>query len=263
MSKECHPTFASVRMAVTWSILCELMWRHMQSCNLWILETHPCSAQYYCFGIYVLEHNQLTDKHICDFNINSENFHVSTPYSQPRPILESQRIRSGSDYVHTYLSYPDEVVDQIECLLGLPANRKKSPTTPAILAIRLIAELLKRDALSRRLWADCGWYDDSYSAGVRPELQKVPEIRTEIPPENSDWKVQAKPASSYWILHNNTNFGAIPYPKSEHRIMIFGLNGLLYTQGTPLRCWSFWDEYQSNGHRLLPIIHKIEDEFFE
>ncbi len=244
--------------AVTWRIVAELIRRH-HAHRLRVYETHPGGGQCDCLSIYVGEAG-FDSRHLCDFNQQSQHLHIFNTYSTPRRRLDDLRWPDGNDYVSPHLGNEEAkvVVDDIEALVGLPllAGKSLPSTTPPTLIFRLIAGVLERHMLSREtLDVRCGWHDSSGMEGsyIRDELQLLPGVASELPTGSTDWQIQARVASRFWLI-------SVALPEKERAPKaVLDLQGRVHFVSNPAEPWSVWGEYQINQRRLLPILDRLEE----
>lgn len=248
----------SIRSAVTWRIVTELIRRHHQRFSLRVYELHPGGGQYDCLAILGGEGGDSFAKQIAHFNIQSQHLHVFHPLDTESS--NPQRVGlPDNDYVLAFLQADDprEVVDRIERALGMPqVQAPLPPSTPAVLGLRVIAGLLERFALSRlQLEARCAWHDSSGMEGSYPVmswLAPFPSLRDKVKAHNQalDWVHLARVAGRVW------------------RVGPVGMNeqGFAIDLGTAEACalgnvsdrTSLWKIYQQRGYQVGLVVDWLE-----
>lgn len=243
-----------LRTAITWHIACELMRRHKESCDLFVLERHPGGGQYDCLALFSHWHG---DHHntLCDFNQQSQHLHVWGHLLARRAELSDLGWRDGNDYVLAYLSDPARTISQIEDLLGLPryAAAHHPPTTPPVLTIHLISALLDRFALGTEVVLAFMGYEDTSGegGGLRDALKHYPAVMASLSAETSFDPALERRAAKFWFLSTVKDQESPP--------VLLDMRGKLYAIANPNEPWDFWHEYQVNGRELRPIVNRIEE----
>ncbi len=242
-----------LRTAVTWHIICELLRRHKESCDLWVLETHPGGGQYDCLSLFHRWPGAHSN-HLCDFNQQSQHLHVWGHYRTPRAELSELRWPDGNDYVLAYLAAPERTLAQIEDLVGLPryAAKHHPPTTPPILIFRIISAVLDRYALSMDVMLAFMGYEDTsgFGGGLREALRWYPTVWADVSASADAEDGGARKAAKYWLLSRPQDVSAPP--------VLLDMRGKVYAIAKPDKPWDCWHEYQVNGRKLLPIVHRVE-----
>ena len=197
-------------------------------------------GQYDCLSLYA-DNGQ---RHLCDFNRPSEHLHI---WYSNNDDAKGLRWPDQNNYVQAFLRAEDPkvVVDQIEAALGLPYshNHKLPSSSPSVLMMRLVAEVLEQTALSR-MNVDIRWaiYDSSGMAGTHIEssLFDLEEYRQEASQVG-----QEKVASRCWVLYYRDTFA------------IIDLRGKLLLKSSLSEPWNVWVEYQA-GQKIPTLANQCE-----
>lgn len=235
-----HRVCFKISTAVAWRMLTELCRRHHATQKLRVYETHPGGGQYDCLSLYADD----GQRHLCDFNRSSEHLHIWHPsYEQ----ADGLRWPDHNNFVQAFLRAddPKAVVDELETALRLPnsQNHKLPSSSPPVLMMRLVAEVLEHAALSRT-HADIRWaiHDSSGIEGTysKRNLFDIDEYRQEACQIGRD-----KVASRCWFLHYRETYA------------IADLRGVLRLKSNPKDMWNVWAEYQA-GRTIHALAHQCE-----
>lgn len=240
--------------AVTWRIIAELFRRHHTNLRLHLIETYAGGGQYDCLSLY-LSRKDFIDTLLCHFNLPTSHFHVFDAYQPPRLAESDLAWPDGNDYVQAYLTRddPNDIVDGIEGVLGLPVVYQRSPITPAVLTLQIIAGLMDRLALSHdALWIRCGWYDSSGDEGsyIRRELQHTFGIKLYLS-KRADWKEKVQAASRYWLLFSEKAGG------ERTLVALIDTKGFIYFADRQRSLMRTWEIYQTNGRDIEAIVNEV------
>ena len=242
----------SVCAAASWRVLAELMRRHLQKYDLRVLRTHPCSGQYDCLSVYGPNAADPYGVSLCDFNApvgTVHRFHgladgVVAVGAADRLELTGRLLASDD---------PKQLVDEVEKFLGWPPVSGRLPfENPAVLAFRLIADLLERTVLHRSpLEVDCAWLDDSGGASVQSWTHSVPAAREALGrlPVTASWRQRMRLAARFWAVEARKGL-------ADTRRVVFDLkSGDVWGEGFQLAAFG---AFSARKGRLLPVLHEIE-----
>lgn len=155
--------------AATWRIITELVRRHGAAEDLGLFQLHPGLSGDGIFTLTSLSRwhaRQLegTGGEIWFGLGGGHRGSLGVPHSFDSPgAAGTSDGDDGFSYVDAFLRGHDpiEVVNEVERLAGLPANRQVPASTPRDVTYRVIAELLERRALARTGFSVFSGYMDS------------------------------------------------------------------------------------------------------
>lgn len=238
----------AVSKAIAWRIIAELFRRYQASCNLFVAETAPIGGFYHGLSLFARD-NGFPGKELIFINDNG-NFHFHLPFAEGPPVDVDLGWNPDADqaYALAFLEAldPKEQIDAIATKIGFPEPKGASlpESTPAVLAIRLIAALLERHMLGRvapqviNAWLE---------ADLHPELGQFYGMVARDMPEGS-WEEKAKVALHYWIIR---------MPRGGEVLM--DIRGQLHCPDRLSAPWDFADDYARLGRRLEPLVNRLEE----
>lgn len=159
----CRTLRPGLALAVTWRVLTELWRRHHTTHNLRLLETHPGVSERGQLCLLVNPRpGQVMDCPRLVLNLGGPTGTFQ--------VLASGQVQAEGRYLWPFLTEnPVLVVDRLERHLGLNAPPSLPASTPQVLMMRLIAELLSAACLDRDgLGVETAWMDWSGGVSVRP-----------------------------------------------------------------------------------------------
>jgi hypothetical protein len=228
-----------VSTAIAWRIMTELCRRHHATQKLQIYETHPCSGQYDCLSLYASVGDKY--RHLCDFNRQSDHLHIWYPNHE---LTHELHWPDHNNYVQAVLQANDhkDVVNQIESILLLPNTHNHKSSTPPVLMMRIVAEVLEQTALSRKN-IDIRWaiHDSSGMEGtsVKSGLFDIDEYKRE-----AELIGQDKVANRCWFLHYQETNAVIDF------------RGILRLQSNNYEPWYILNDYNA-GQKACDLADKL------
>ncbi|MFO0713626.1 MAG: hypothetical protein U0353_27485 [Sandaracinus sp.] len=189
-----------VLAACSWRLIAELYRRHAHRGTLRIIHFHPGLS---AWGVLRLQEGwERPDAPRIDVSLGGgdDGLLVVEPW---RPV-EAPPIARWPDrnLVRALLAAPDPktVIDDVEASAGLGPIEQLPPSTPSVVAVRAIAEVLARHALGRRsLRASCGFHDASPDPFITSWARTAPTI--EIPSAGPYTAATTERANRIWALH--------------------------------------------------------------
>ncbi len=193
----------TVRQAVTWRFVAELMRRHQRRIDLHVCELHPEGGAYDCVSLFA----GAFQRHLCDFNLVSQHLHAYRGDGRGGERQVSFPRVEDDDYVQALLAAPDlrVVIDTVEQALALPPQRGPlGPDTPAVLVSRVIATFFERRAFAPKLYdARCGCAQTSWPAALtRHWCGRVPTVAAALGRlgRSASWEELAAVAARLWCV---------------------------------------------------------------
>jgi hypothetical protein len=187
----------SVKAAIAWTIIAEVVRNHGGASDLRVMEMHPGGGQYHLLRIY---------------RVRGEDGGVYESASAP---LGELNLLSGMmrgflpghdedvEWLRIWLTNPDPemLVDVAIQTFGLSVVTELPLTTRRIFGCRLMAALLGATMLNRDyIVAGMGFVDTSgYGGGVHPELRRFRSILPD--PTSAGDAAQMSRAADCWLLY--------------------------------------------------------------
>ena len=149
--------------ALAWRVIAELYRRHAHECFFHILEVHP--------GISVRGQLRLVVGEVSGLGSPSNpgiTFHLGGPSGTCDVTAIHGTTVSGFNYVASMIAQdPALTVDRLEAALGLRRSAVVPTSSPSILAVRLMADVMCHEWLARTpLRVTAGWVDASAGCHV-------------------------------------------------------------------------------------------------
>ena len=150
-------------LAAAWRLLTELFRRHASGHELRLLQAHPGSSRFGQFKLLV--------------NPRVGHVHTSTQLvlnlGGPTGVYEvhvgGAEVSRGDFLTAALSGRLGDVLDRVDTAMGLRAPDQLPPSTPAVLAMRSMAELLSSSWLDRQDYdIEAAWFDWSGGARVQP-----------------------------------------------------------------------------------------------
>lgn len=150
-------------LAVAWRLLTELFRRHASDHVLRLLQAHPGSSRFGQFKLLV--------------NPSVGHIHSSTqlvlnlgwPNGSYEVHIGGAEVSRGDFLTAALTGRLGDVLDRVDTAMGLRAPDKLPPSTPPLLAMRSVAELLSSSWLDRQDYGvETAWFDWSGGARVQP-----------------------------------------------------------------------------------------------
>ncbi len=96
-----------------------------------------------------------------------------------------------------------------------------------------------------------GYEDTSgFGGGLREALRWFPAVWADVSASADAEDGGARKAAKYWLLSRPQDVSAPP--------VLLDMRGKVYAIAKPDKPWDCWHEYQVNGRKLLPIVHRVE-----
>lgn len=238
----------AVCKAIAWRIIAELIRRYQSSCNLIVAETAPIDGFYHGLSLFAKDRG-FPGKHLLFIN-DAGNLHFIEPFAASR----NTTLDLGWDpdasqaYARAYLEEPDpkEQIDRIAAKLGLPEPQGAHvpPSTPVVLAFRMIAALLERHMLGRKTpQVGNAWLESDF----HPELGMFHEVLARETPPRS-WEDRAEVAVNYWVIR---------MPGGGE--LLLDIRGRAFCPDRLSEPWDFADDYDREGRRLAIMVNRLEE----
>lgn len=156
----CRALRPGLVLAATWRAVTELWRRHHAAHDLRLLQTHPGASERGQLCVLVgASPGRVMDCRRLVFNLGG-------PTGTFEVLNAGHVVHEGEFLWPALNSDPILLVDQMGSLLGLRSPDVLPPSTPGVLVMRLVAELLIATSLDREgLHVESAWLD--WSAGVR------------------------------------------------------------------------------------------------
>lgn len=251
----------TVVSAFAWKVVAELMRRHDHSCMIELLEIHPGSSARGCLRLKITPHQRDTaGGGIVILNLGGPSGTASiqrTDYVEP-----TEKI----DFLGSMLSEdPVACIDRISRALNLPVPGALPPSSTPALVARLIAEVLGREILSRRmLRTSSAWFDASIGCRIAAWLKQFgldpEEERHNLESGARPWESIQAAVAPYVALHecapdesnllDHTTGNAVLLDMNAGRALLVTGQGLIKELDVPLL-------YQTQGRRLNRLADEI------
>lgn len=251
----------TVVSAFAWKVVSELMRRHGHDCKIELLEIHPGSSVRGCLHLKIAPHQR-------DAGGSSiVTLHLGGP-SGTATILRNGygNPTEEFDFLGSMLSEDPAVsIDRISRALRLPVPDALPRSNPQALVARLIAEVLGREVLSRRmLRTSSAWFDTSMGCRIAAWLKHfgldTAEQQRNLDLGTRPWESIQAAVSPYVALHdcspNESNLLDHPTGKA----VLFAMNSgqaLLVTGQGLIRALDIPLVYHKQGRRLNPLADEI------
>lgn len=249
-----HPTDLnpSLKTAVVWSLVEELMRRHHQKFDLRLRILHPGGGQYFCVTLY----DDNRGREVAMWNLAGTSVTIVNPIGTPRCQQKSLPWHETGYQTHAISHGIDAVVADMEALLGLPdVQGKHGPTTPPVLGVRLIAESARRSAFrSRYLVAESGYHDSSGAEGSSSSewLAHFPAVHAAVQAQRGDFAAASSLASRCWSLR------LFPDGDSAERVLLDLATAEVVASGKNIERIDAMRAFREHGRRVAPVVDWIE-----
>lgn len=183
----CRSLRPGLALAASWRVLTELWRRHCGAHDLQLLHTHPGASERGQLCMLVDPRaGQVMDCPRLALNLGG-------PTGSYEMHVEGRRVAEGQYLWPTLTDDPAQVVDSLERQLGLPAPAALPASTPPVLVMRLVAELLTATCLDRDgLAVETAWMDWSGGVSVQPWVvffgRDAKDIQQRVDNDQLDWQ---------------------------------------------------------------------------
>lgn len=189
-----------VLAACSWRLIAELYRRHAHRGTLRIVHFHPGLS---AWGVLRLQEGWGHSDAPCievSLGGSDDGLLVVNPW---RPVEDPPLARwPDGNLVRRLLAArdPKTVIDEVEASAGLGPVAKLPASTPSVVAVRAIAEVLARHALGRRsLRASCGFHDANPEPFITSWARTARTI--ELPSAGPYPAATTERANRIWALH--------------------------------------------------------------
>lgn len=183
----CRSLRPGLALAASWRVLTELWRRHCGGHDLRLLHTHPGASERGQLCMLVDPRaGQVMDCTRLVLNLGG-------PTGTYEVHAEGRRVAEGQYLWPTLTDDPAQVVDSLERQLGLRAPAALPASTPSVLVMRLVAELLTTTCLDRDgLAVETAWMDWSGGVSVQPWVvlfgRDAKDIQQRVDSGQLDWQ---------------------------------------------------------------------------
>lgn len=147
-------------LAAAWRLLTELFRRHASGHELRLLQAHPGSSRFGQFKLLVnprVGHVHTTTQLVLNLGGPTGGYEVH---------IGGAEVSRGDFLMAALSGRLSDVLERVDTAMGLRAPDQLPPSTPSVLAVRSVAELLSSSWLDRQDYGiETAWFD--WSGGVR------------------------------------------------------------------------------------------------
>lgn len=152
-----------VVLAVAWKLLAELFRRYDAVHDLRLLRSHPGISVAGRLTLYVDPHGGSL------YQCKQLSLNLGGPTGTFEVAISGSTVTEGEFLWPALVEDPARVVDRLESLLRLERPVALPPSSPAVVTMRVMAEMLMASLMDRRgLLLEPAWYDWSGGSRVRP-----------------------------------------------------------------------------------------------
>lgn len=256
-----NPYRWSVLSAVAWRVVAELYRRHAHEHELRIHHIHPGLS---AWGILRLQDGVAGESERPHIDISlggGDNGSVSVrPWREVEtPPLERWQDRN---IVRELIAArdPKSVVDDVAESAGLRVDQPVPASTPSVLAVRVIAEMLERRSLSRQTLRASSGFQDSADPIITTWARAAPTIHEPLGQVPHATLRECQLANRIWALHSSLEHEGPAGDDLPRGSVVFDLrDGSLWPASSPRERVALTALYEKHDRRLSDVVHEVEE----
>lgn len=249
----CRALSPGLVLAATWRAVTELWRRHHAAHDLRLLQTHPGASERGQLCVLVgASPGRVMDCRRLVFNLGGPTGTFQ--------VLNAGQVQHEGEFLWPALTAdPILLVDQLESVLGLRSPDVLPPSTPGVLVMRLVAELLVANSLDREgLHVEPAWLDWSAGVRVRPWAahfgHDVRALQDGLDSGHADWQRVYLDVSSLLRLSTVSSYDS---PEVECLMDMRAGQVLLIRHGETVEAIDVASAYALAGRHLEPLVARL------
>jgi hypothetical protein len=249
----CRSLRPGLTLAASWRVLTELWRRHCGGHDLRLLHTHPGASErgQLCMLVDPLA-GQVMDCTRLVLNLGG-------PSGTYEVHAKGRRVAEGQYLWPTLTDDPAQVVDSLERQLGLRAPAALPASTPPVLVMRLVGELLTATCLDRDgLAVEAAWMDWSGGVSVQPWVvffgRDAKDIQQRVDSGQLDWQRAYLDVSPLLRIAQSTGEATAP---TECLMDMQAGQVLVQRHGKTTETVDLVQAYAAAGRRLEPLAARL------
>lgn len=249
----CRSLRPGLTLATSWRVLTELWRRHCGGHDLRLLHTHPGASERGQLCMLVDSRaGQVMDCPRLALNLGG-------PTGSYEVHVEGRRVAEGQYLWPTLTDDPARVVDSLERQLGLRAPAALPASTPSVLVMRLVAELLTTTCLDRNgLAVENAWMDWSGGVSVQPWVvffgRDAKDIQQRVDSGQLDWQRAYLDVSPLLRVAPSTGDATAP---TECLMDMLAGQVLVQRHGKTTETIDVAQAYAAAGRQLEPLAARL------
>lgn len=251
----------TVVSAFAWKVIAELMRRHSHECVIELLEIHPGISVRGCLQLKITPHlHSAGASRIVTLNLGGPSGIVSIRHD------DHGKLADEFDFLGSMLSEDPVVsIDRISRAMNLPVPSALPPSSTQSLVARLIAEVLGRKVLSRRmLRTSSAWFDASQGSRIATWLRHFGfdpvEQQRDLDSGAEPWESIQSAVTQYVALHDCAPDESTLLDHPPGNAVLFDMNSgraLLVTGKRQTMVLDAPLAYNKQGRRLIQLVDEI------
>ncbi len=249
----CRSLRPGLALAASWRVLTELWRRHCGAHDLQLLHTHPGASERGQLCMLVDPRaGQVMDCPRLALNLGG-------PTGSYEVHVEGRRVAEGQYLWYTLTDDSAQVIDGLERQLGLRAPAALPASTPPVLVMRLVAELLTTTCLDRNgLAVETAWMDWSGGVSVQPWVvlfgRDAKDIQQRVDSGQLDWQRAYLDVSPLLRIAPSTGEATAP---TECLMDMQAGQVLVQRHGKTTETVDVAQAYAAAGRRLEPLAARL------